>query len=138
MFLSDVGWVGETRANCISMFTLSTGYQRPHPRIRARSWPFLLRIATTFPMGQFTRVQPRNACSHRAALISLRFADCMVISFTRCGSKFGLECKQVRVWGCRAEEIVEVHQNIDGQGCRALRMIDAKDSIIGDDEWVGK
>ena len=46
-----------------SILTLSTGYQRPHPRIITRSCPFLLLIATTGPMGQLTRVVPRKAWS---------------------------------------------------------------------------
>ena len=37
-----------------SMRTLSTGYQRPHPRIITRSSPFLLLMTTTGPQGQLT------------------------------------------------------------------------------------
>jgi hypothetical protein len=45
----------------LSMRTLSTGYQRLHPRIIARSCPFHLLTATTGPRGQLTCVVPRKA-----------------------------------------------------------------------------
>ena len=44
-----------------SMRTLSTGYQRPHPRIITRRCPFHLLTATTGPKGQLTCVVPRKA-----------------------------------------------------------------------------
>src|SRR5690349_6515131 len=72
------------QSNGLSMVTPSTGYQRPRPRIRARRRPFLLLIAVTCPMGQLTLLHPRKACSHRAALISLIFDDCIgTSSWTR-------------------------------------------------------
>src|SRR6266496_1215833 len=58
---SDLLLYERSRHPCPSMFTLSTGYQRPQPRISARSWPFRLLIATIFPMGQDTRALPMNA-----------------------------------------------------------------------------
>src|SRR5579859_8164794 len=67
------------------MRTLSTGYQRPHPRIITRSCPFHLLTATTDPSGQLTCVVPRKACSTRAALIWRTLVDCM------CYSSFGLD-----------------------------------------------
>src|SRR6266480_2031703 len=61
LFTSDLLLYERSRHPCPSMFTLSTGYQRPQPRISARSWPFRLLIATIFPMGQDTRALPMNA-----------------------------------------------------------------------------
>jgi hypothetical protein len=97
------------------MVTHSTGYQRPHPRIRARSCPFLLLMAITCPSGHCTLLHPRKACSHRAALISWRFDDGIGPSSWAGNGLGGREHKQLLGRGRRAKEGVQVDENLHRQ-----------------------
>jgi hypothetical protein len=77
-----------------SMRTLSTGYQRPQPRIITRSCPFHLLTATIRPSGQLTCTVPKKACSTRAALIWRMFVDCTDARYAH--SPVTPSC----AWGC--------------------------------------
>src|SRR5579859_1935207 len=65
----------------LSMYTLSTGYQRPQPRIITRSRPFHRLTATTRPQEYLTCVVPWKACSTSAALIWRTLVECIGHSF---------------------------------------------------------
>jgi hypothetical protein len=132
-----------------SMRTLSTGYQRPHPRIITRSCPFHRLTATTCPQGQLTCVVPWKACSTSAALIWRTLVDCICDSFPdaprsptphrgrllRSGVEWG-EDKEPLIWRRWAEEGEEIDQDVSGEFDSTRRMVDGLSRIITHDERV--
>ncbi len=120
----------------LSMDTPETSYQRPRPRIRARSCPFLLLIAITCPMGQLTCVHPRKACSHSAALISSTSFDCISTPSWSCLG-YG-ENKELVIRGRWAKEGVQVDQDLRRELGGAGGMVDSQPGFIREHEGIGR
>src|SRR5215471_19197637 len=112
------------------MVTASTSYQRPRPRIKARSSPFLLLIAITCPMGHLTCVHRRYACSHSAALISSTSFDCIGIPSWSGSRGLRGENKELVIRGRRAKEGVEVHQDLRRELGGASGVVDSQPGLI--------
>src|SRR5258707_859969 len=131
------------------MRTLSTGYQRPHPRIITCSCPLHLLTATTDPQGQLTCVVLWKACSTSAALIWRTLVECIDDSFRdsprspavhrgvlrRSGVGCG-EHKQPLIRGRRAEEGEEIDQDLGGEGSGTSSMVHLESGFVTHDERI--